>query len=316
MGRKRMFITGGAGFIGSHLVDRLIDDGHLVTVYDNLSSGTEENIKHHLGQDNFNFIKADLFDLQQLKNSMAGHDTIWHLAANPEAREGINRTDLDLRIGTIATYNVLEAMRVNSIKEIVFSSSGTVFGETPPLPITEDYGPLLPISLYGASKLACEGMISAFCHIFGLRAWIFRFANIVGTRATHGVIYDFISKLNNNPRELEILGDGTQEKPYLLVDDCLNGILKVMRNSHSQCDIYNIAGTTTTTVTTIAEILIEEMGLKDTKFKYNGGSRGWPGDVPRCYISVDKTAKLGWQASHTSTEAVRISIRRLLGKEK
>ncbi|MEM3627365.1 MAG: NAD-dependent epimerase/dehydratase family protein, partial [Candidatus Bathyarchaeia archaeon] len=183
----KIFVTGGAGFIGSHLVDRLMAQGNYVTVYDNLSSGKEDFIKQHFTSARFNFIKADLLDLDFLMKSMKGHDIVFHLAANPDARQGITNTKLDLEQNTLATYNVLESMKKNGIKKIVFTSSGTVYGEAQNAPIKEDYGPLLPISLYGASKLACEGLISAFSHLFDIQAWIFRLGNVIGPRATHGV---------------------------------------------------------------------------------------------------------------------------------
>jgi UDP-glucose 4-epimerase len=200
----RALVTGGAGFIGSHLVDKLLVTGNFVTVFDNLSSGRKEFIKQHFGNDRFKLVEADLLDLDKVKEAAAGHDLVFHFAANPDARLGIKNTELDLKQETIVTYNVLEAMRANKIKGIVFASSGTIYGETPIIPLPENYGPLFPISLYGAAKLACEALISAFCHIFDMQAWIFRFANIVGKRATHGVIYDFIKKLKRNPSELEI----------------------------------------------------------------------------------------------------------------
>jgi UDP-glucose 4-epimerase len=212
----RYFVTGGAGFIGSHLVDRLIRKGE-VTVYDNLSSGKREFIQHHLDNPDFSFIQADLLDFNRLIREMGEHDVVFHLAANPDARLGIQDTTLDLKQETLVTFNVLEAMRSNHIKKIVFSSSGTIYGETPKIPLPEDYGPILPISLYGAGKVASEALITAFCHTFDMQGWIYRFANIVGSRGTHGVIFDFIHKLNKNPSRLEILGDGTQEKPYLSV---------------------------------------------------------------------------------------------------
>jgi len=227
---NRYFITGGAGFIGSHLADRLVRVGE-VTVYDNLSSGSLEFISHHLDQRNFNFIQADLLDFSILKQAIAGHDMVFHLAANPEVRAGIEATDLDLNTGIIASYNVLEAMRLNRIKKVVFTSSSTVYGDAGTTPVTEDHGPLLPISLYGASKLGSEGLISAFCHLFNMQGWIFRLANVVGSRLTHGVIFDFISKLKQNPGRLEILGDGSQQKPYLHVDDCISGILFGLEHS-------------------------------------------------------------------------------------
>ena len=308
----RAFVTGGAGFIGSHLVDRLIAEGNFVSVFDNLSSGRREFIQQHFGNDCFKFVEADLLDLDKVKKAAVGHDLVFHFAANPDARLGIENTELDLRQETIVTYNVLEAMRANKIKGIVFASSGTIYGETPIIPLPENYGPLLPISLYGAAKLACEALISAFCHIFDMQAWIFRFANIVGKRATHGVIYDFINKLKGNPSELEILGDGSQRKPYLHVDDCIDGVLHGFRNSHDKVNVFNLGCSTTTDVTTIAQFVVKEMGLNDVQFKYTGGDRGWPGDVPQVRLDVTKINRFGWTAKSTSDEAVKKAIKDIL----
>lgn len=213
---------------------------------------------------------------------------------------------------TIATYNVLDAMRVNKVGRIVFASSGTVYGETPVTPLPEDYGPLFPISLYGAGKLASEGLISAFCSIFGMQAWVFRFANIVGNRATHGVIYDFINKLKQNPKELEILGDGSQRKPYLHVDDCIEGILFLYRKAQDKVNFFNLGCSTSTSVTSIAKFVVKEAGVKKVRFKYTGGDRGWPGDVPQVRLNVRKASKLGWKAKNTSDEAVKKAIRDIL----
>lgn len=309
----RYFVTGGAGFIGSHLVDKLTDMG-AVTVYDNLSSGKKEFIERHLDREGFQFIQADLLEFETLGRSIKDHDIVFHMAANPEARAGIEDTNLDLKQGTIATYNVLEAMRLNGIKKIVFASSSTVYGETPIEPIPEDYGPLQPISLYGANKLACEGLISAFCHLFDMQAWIFRFANVVGARATHGVIFDFINKLERNSGELEILGNGTQEKPYIHVGDCVEGILYSFQYSNGQVNVFNLGTYTSTSVSTIARMLIEEIGLVNVKFKYTGGSRGWPGDVPQVRFDTSRMERLGWKPKYTSNEAVRKAIKDILGK--
>ncbi len=309
----RYFVTGGAGFVGSHLVDKLMEKGE-VTVYDDLSSGRREFIQQHLSRDDFKFIKADLLEFSALRKAMKGHDVVFHMAANPEARAGIEDTDIDLRQGTLATYNVLEAMRINGLKRLVFASSSTVCGETPPLPITEDYGPLLPISLYGASKLACEGLITAFCHLFGMQAWLFRLANVVGKRVTHGVIFDFIAKLRQNPKELEVLGDGTQEKPYLFVEDCVDGILFGFEHSNGQINIFNLGCSSSTSVDTLAKVLIEEMGLQNVELHYTGGNRGWPGDVPQVRFDVERMERLGWRAKYSSDEAVRKAIRQILGK--
>ncbi len=303
----RYFVTGGAGFIGSHLADRLVAQGE-VTVYDNLSSGKAEFILHHIGGPNFHFIEGDLLDWQKLAESMKNHEVVFHLAANPDARLGIDRTDLDLKQETIATYNVLEAMRINGSKKIVFSSSGTIYGETPVIPLPENYGPVLPISLYGAGKVASEALISAFCHSFDMRSWIFRFANIVGPRATHGVIYDFIHKLNQNPNELEILGDGTQEKPYLWVGDCVDGVLFGSSNSDQRVNVFNLGCESTTDVKTIAELVVGAMGSGEVRFKYTGGDRGWTGDVPQVRLDVGKMKTLGWEAKLTSDQAVERAI--------
>ena len=308
----RYFVTGGAGFIGSYLADRLVDLGE-VTVYDNLSSGKREFIEHHLDREGFQLIQANLLEFDTLRKAMEAHDVVFHMAANPEAKAGIQDTDLDLRQGTVANYNVLEAMRLNGIKRIVFASSSTVYGKTPIGPIPEDYGPLQPISLYGASKLACEGLITAFCHLFNMEAWIFRFANVVGPRATHGVIYDFVNKLKQNPRELEILGNGTQEKPYIHVEDCVEGILYGFHHSNGQVNVFNLGSSSTTRVSTIAQILVEEMGLPNAKFKYTGGDRGWPGDVPQVRFDISRMESLGWKPKHTSNEAVRKAIRDIMG---
>ncbi len=309
----RYFVTGGAGFIGSHLVDRLMEMG-AVTVYDNLSSGKREFIKHHLGRDGFQFIKADLLEFDTLKRAMKDHDVVFHLAANTDIRAGTAKIDLDLNNGTIGTYNALVAMRENGIKRIVFASSATIYGEAPVKPISEDYGPLQPISLYGASKLACEGLITAFCHLFGMQAWIFRFANVVGMRETRGVIFDFIHKLRRNPGELEILGDGTQVRPFFMVEDCVDGILFGFEHSDEPVNIFNLGCASSTDVTSIAKMVVEEMGLGKVRFKYTGGIRGWPGDAPRVRFNINRIAELGWQPRYTSDEAVRKAIKDILGK--
>jgi UDP-glucose 4-epimerase len=214
--------------------------------------------------------------------------------------------------GVVATYNILEAMRLNAIKKIVFSSSSVVYGETQESTLPESYGPTLPISMYGAGKLGAEGLISAFCGTFDFQAWMYRFANVVGIRGTHGVIVDFIEKLRKNPRELEILGDGKQRKPYLYVSDCVNGILFGFTHARDPMNLFNLSCDTTTTVTRIAEMVVEEMGLKNVTFNYTGGKRGWKGDVPYFQLDAGKINKLGWKATITSDEAVRKAIRDVL----
>ena len=307
------FLTGGAGFIGSHMVDRLLAEGKTVTVYDNLSSGRREWIAHNIGQSGFTFIEADLLDAPKLKEAMAGHDLVIHLGANTDIPGGNRDVRLDLENCTIATHNVLEAMRATGIRRLLFASTSAVYGEAPVIPTPEDVGPLLPISLYGAAKLACETLISAYCHIFNMQAWMFRFANVVGGRMGHGVIYDFIHKLKRNSAEMEILGDGEQEKPFFLVEDCIDGMFCAFRNSDAWCDVFNLGCSSSSKISRVAEIVAQEMGLSGARFRYTGGRRGWVGDVPQVGLNVSKMKKLGWQASHTSDEAVRMAARRLLG---
>jgi UDP-glucose 4-epimerase len=310
------FVTGGAGFIGSHLAEYLLAAGNRVTVYDNLSLGKKEWIEHLFSEPRFRFIEADLRDMGALKKAMAGHDLVFHLGANTDIPRGNQDTSIDLENDIIATYNVLEAMRHHGIAKLLFASSSTVFGEPPVRPTPEVVGPLLPISLYGAGKLACEGLISAYCHLFGMQAWIFRFGNVVGARMGHGIIHDFIAKLQRNPKELEILGDGNQEKNYFLVEDCIDGMLFALDNANARdCDVFNLGCESTVNATEIGRIVVEAMGLSDVRCAYTGGCRGWPGDVPMVIYNVDKMRGLGWRAKCTSAEAVRIATRRLLGKE-
>lgn len=308
----RHFVTGGAGFIGSHLVDRLLSEGDSVTIFDNLISGKQRWIEHHLQGQRFQFVQADLLDTDALTKAMKGHDVVWHLGANTGIVAGNNTTNLDLENCTIATYNVLEGMRLNGISRLLFPSSATVYGDTKGAPLSESYGPLLPISLYGAAKLACEGLISAYCHLFQIRAWIFRYGNVMGSRMGHGVLYDFIHKLRENPQELEILGNGNQEKNYLTVDDCIDGMFFAFSHATEQCNIFNLGSDSTVKVTEIAHIVIEEMKLKNVRLKYTGGEQGWPGDVPAVIYDVSKLKKLGWTVKHTSAEAIRIATRQLI----
>jgi UDP-glucose 4-epimerase len=311
---KKIFIAGGAGFIGSQLADKLIADGNYVTVYDNLSSGKESFIKQNFGNGNFSFVRADIEDLDKLKQNIIGHDIVFQLAANPDIRYGIEHTDADLKQNTICTYNILEAMRLTGINKIVFSSTSTIYGEPTVMPTPEEYGPLYPISLYGASKLACEALCTAFSHTFNMQCWIFRFANIVGGRGTHGLLYDFIKKLKQNANELEILGNGRQVKSYLLVDDCIDAMLYACKNSNDQFNVYNLGCGDQIDITMIAKLLNNKMGLNNAKLKLTGGDRGWPGDVAKMDLDVRKINKLGWKSKYSSREAVEIAIDRMLNE--
>ncbi|MFC1590028.1 NAD-dependent epimerase/dehydratase family protein [Candidatus Omnitrophota bacterium] len=310
-----ILVTGGAGFIGSHLVDRLLDRGDKITVYDNLSSGSEGFIKDHLKAGRLKFIKNDLLDPAGVREAMKGQEAVFHLAANPDVRRSLKETRLDLEQGTIATYNVLEAIKLEGVKKIVFTSSSVVYGEPSVIPTPEDHGPVMPISLYGASKLACEGLISSYCHIFDMKGWIFRFANIIGSRATHGVVADFIEKLKDDPKVLEILGDGEQCKSFLLVEECVDAILFAVKASREQLSVFNLGSQDNIKISEIARILTDEMGLKGVKYKFTGGKRGWRGDVPLMLLGVDKLKALGWKTRYSSEESVRLGIRGILCKQ-
>lgn len=307
----KIMVTGGAGFIGSHIVDRLAKNNEVI-VYDNLSSGKIEFIERYIGEKNFKFVRDDLLNFDRLKDEMKDCDLVYHVAANPDVKIGAEDTKVHFEQNVKATYNVLEAMRINDVPNIIFTSTSTVYGEAKKIPTPEDYGPLIPISLYGSSKLAAEAFIMAYAHTFGIRAVIYRFANIVGPRSTHGVIYDFIKKLRKNPDELEILGDGTQTKSYLHVEDCVDAIIFGYENRRSDVEIFNIGSEDWINVRKIADIVVEEMGLKNVKYRFTGGKRGWKGDVPKMLLSVDKIKEYGWKPMHNSEESVRLTARDLI----
>ncbi|MET0790332.1 MAG: NAD-dependent epimerase/dehydratase family protein [Polyangiaceae bacterium] len=304
----RVFVVGGAGFIGSHLAEQLIQSSQ-VTVFDNLSVGKREFLARAL-EGSCSLVQGDALDLPALEAAMAGHDTVFHLAANPEARWGLENPRLDLEQGTIATWNVLEAMRRTGAQRLVFSSSGTMYGDTADYCAEGDLGKL-PISLYGASKFACEGLISAFVECFGLSAWIYRFGNVVGPRGTHGAALDFLNKLKNNPAELEVLGDGRQSKPYVHVNDCVAGVLFGLEHAHERLNVHNIAPPDFTSVRRIAELCIAASPYPNARIRYTGGERGWPGDVPHSRLDAEKLAALGFRVRLTSDQAVEAAVRAL-----
>ena len=313
----RALVTGGAGFIGSHLVDRLVARGDKVLVVDNLSSGVLDFIKDHIENGNVEFSNTDLKDLDALKPLMHGVDVVYHLAANPDIRLGTRITDTDLNEGTIASYNVLESMRLAGVKKIAFASSSVFYGEDAPMPTPEDHGPCLPISLYGASKQAGEGLIGAWVGTFGLQAWIFRFANIIGERGTHGVIFDFIHKLKKDPSRLEVLGNGLQEKSYMEVGDCVDAMLHVISNTNESINLYNLGSNDTCSVRNIAAIVVKETGCTDASIEYTGGDRGWAGDIPKAMLAINRLIDLGFKVNYDSEEAVahtaRVLIQEIMG---
>ncbi len=315
--QKKWFVTGGAGFIGSHAVDLLVSAGCQVTVYDNLSLSTDKHIKDYVAQGKITFHQADLTDLETLTKAMAGHDVIWHFAANTDIPSGFKQHRIDLERSVIGTWNLLEAMHVNGVKQLLFASTGAVYGESIQGAFNETSGPLLPLSLYGAGKISCEAFISAYCSLFGITPWMYRFGNVIGERTNHGVIFDFIRKLKENPQELEVLGTGKGEKNYFLVEECIHGMLYTYHRLPEGPFpvLVNLGTDSTSKVMEIAEIIIAEMGLKDVKYNLTGTPRGWPGDQPVVLLDTGKIHDLGWWARRTSNEAVRTATRRLLGTE-
>ena len=308
----KTIVTGGAGFIGSHVVDRLVKDGHEVTVIDNLYSGKLEFIKRHIDAKKVDFLKGDLLDKPFLGKAMKRDvDIVFHIAANPEVRLGVENPELHLEQNVIATFNVLEEVRKNGMRKIVFTSTSAVYGEAKKIPTPED-SPAMPISLYGASKLACEALTTSYGHTFGIQSWIFRFANVVGPRGTHGILVDFINKLKKNPKELEILGDGRQRKSYLYTEDCIDAMMFALRKSDERANIFNLGSEDWIYISKIAQIVVEEMKLKNVAFKYTGGDRGWVGDVPKMMLSVDKIKKLGWKPKFNSEQSVRNAVMHLI----
>jgi len=308
-----VLVTGGAGFIGSHLVDALMAQDVETHVLDNLSSGSLENNRRWLAHSGFKFFRGDLLDKADIENAIHDCQVIFHLAANPEVRLGSVSPGIHFEQNIKATYNLLEAVRQSATTEVfVFTSSSTVYGDASTIPTPEDYAPLEPISVYGATKLASEALITAYAHTYGLRATIFRLANVIGPRSRHGVIPDFAGKLKENPRELEILGDGTQTKSYLYVEDCIKALLLDSERLGRRVEVFNLGSEDWTDAKTIAEIVVEEMGLRDVAFRFTGGvngGRGWKGDVKYMLLAVDKLKSLGWKPERNSAQAVRATAR-------
>jgi UDP-glucose 4-epimerase len=305
---SRILITGGAGFIGSHLVDRLIREEDDVVVLDNLTTGKKEYIQHNFNNPKFHFHQVDLLS-DNIDRYFKDIDEVWHLAANSDTRAALKDTKVDIDQNILATYKVLEAMRRNNTKRIIFTSSSTVYGEAKQIPTPEDY-PCKPISLYGASKLACEGLISAYVHTFGFYAVIFRLANVVGPRISRGVIYDFVEKLKRKPDKLEILGNGNQKKSYLYITDCVDGMIFASRKIGS-FEILNLGSEDWISVKEIARIVCEELSLTP-RLEFGSSDRGWEGDVPLMLLDISKVKRLGWKPKYDSQSAVKLTVRSLV----
>jgi UDP-glucose 4-epimerase len=308
-------ITGGAGFIGSTLVDRLMSAGHTITVIDNLSGGHREFLAQHLESPRFRLVVEDVRNTEGLTAALdPSIELVFHLAANADISRGVEDPTLDFQHSIVATFSLLQAMRARGIKQLVYTSGSGIYGDRGATYIPESFGPLEPVSMYGASKMGAEALISAFAHLFDMRVWIVRPANIIGPRATHGVVFDFIRKLRKDPAELRILGDGKQSKAYLHVDDVIDALLLVQRKAKGKerLSFFNLSSNSFITVNKIADLVIRGMGLRNVKRTHTPGKIGWKGDVPVIRLRNTRVAKLGWRAKYDSKRAVEATIAALI----
>ncbi len=311
---KKFLVTGCAGFIGSHAVDRLLAQGHVVIGIDNFSTGMREFLVDAQDNKNFRLIEADLLDAQLLKKEFFGVDCVFHFAANADVRHGLNQPDRDLYQNTMVTFHVLEAMRHCKVRNIIFSSTGSVYGECKVIPTPED-GPFpIQTSLYGASKLACEGLIAAYCEGYGFQSHIFRFVSILGERYTHGHVYDFYRKLKEDPKVLNVLGNGRQTKSYLYVHDCLDAIFMAMEKSEEKVNIFNLGYDGCCEVRDSVGWICHKLGL-NPQVIYTDEVRGWVGDNPIIYLDTRKICQLGWQPQYTIQEAIGLTVAYLQNHE-
>jgi len=315
---KRVLVTGGAGFIGSSLCEKLVALGSHTTILDDFSSSKPSNVAQLLKRhpDTTRLIEADCTKLPEVKKAVRGAGIIFHLAANPEVRSELNRPRDCFKQNVYATHVLLEALHQSrSVEKLVFASTSTVYGDAGIFPTTESYGPLKPISVYGASKLASEAFVSSYSFLYGFKSVLLRLANIIGPRSQHGVIIDFINKLDRNKKELEILGDGFQCKSYLYIDDCVDALLTACQESNQQVEVFNLGSEDWVAVSKIAEIVVEEAGLDKVRFRFSGGvdgGRGWKGDVKKMRLDISRIKKLGWKPRHNSAEAVRKTASQIL----
>lgn len=313
--KPHCLVTGGAGFIGSHFCDHLLEKGFAVTALDDLSLGRMSNLSLALKTPGFTFIKGDILKPGVLDSVFKGkkYDTVFHLAANSDIQGGGKETDRDLKLTFLTTFKVLDAMRRFRVRKLVFASSSAIYGPVK-VKINEEYGPLQPVSFYGAGKLASEAYISAFVNLYDMRAWVFRFPNVVGNRLTHGVVYDFINKLREKPNRLLILGNGNQRKPYLHVRDLIDAMELCRKRLKGRFNCVNIGVESSTTVKRIAKIIVREMGLNRVAVRYTGGEGGWRGDIPFYQYDLTRIKRIGWKVTYSSDEAIRESVRECLGK--
>jgi UDP-glucose 4-epimerase len=306
------FITGAAGFIGSHLVDRLLASGGTVIGYDNLSTGRMRFLESASENPTFRFVNGDLLDTETLTRAMKTADFVFHLAANADVRFGLEHPERDLQQNTVATFNVLEAMRANNVKRLAFSSTGSIYGESKIFPTPEDAPFPVQTSLYGAAKLAAEGMIQAYCEGYGFQGYIFRFVSILGERYTHGHVFDFFQKLSADPSRLHVLGDGRQRKSYLYVHDCIDAILLAIESLNDKVNVLNLGTETASQVIDSIEWIAERVGVRP-ELTYSGGERGWIGDSPFILLDTQRIRALGWTPKLTIREGVLRTVDWLSG---
>jgi UDP-glucose 4-epimerase len=313
---RRFFIAGGAGFIGSHFTDRLlaVRETEAVTLYDNFSSGRQWHYAHHQGDPRLRVIHGDVKDLAALERNMAEHDVVIHLASNPDIARAATEPDIDFREGTYLTQQVVEAMRRTGTPRLLYASGSGVYGDLGEQEAQEDHGPLVPVSTYGASKLAGEVLIASYCAMFGITARAFRFGNVVGPRQTHGVGFDFVRRLRVQPDRLRILGDGTQSKSYIHVEDVLEAVFLAHQQPAKDFEVYNVATGDYITVTEIARLAIQVAGLAEesVQLEYTGGDRGWRGDVPIVRLNTERIRGLGWTCHRTSRQALCVAMHSML----
>jgi len=308
-----VLVTGGAGFIGSHIVDRLTDDGIEVKALDNLATGIISNLSKSKNKKTFSFIKEDLKNSQEINFSLKNIKVVFHMAADPEVRTGFEDPGSSFRENVRNTFNLLEEIRKSNIEKFVFASSSAVYGDAKILPTPEDYGPLLPISAYGASKLACEAYISSYCHNYAIKGYIIRPANVIGARGRHGVTWDFVNKLKKNNEKLEVLGDGEQTKSYIHINDAVDGILTTL-DSTKKIEVFNLGSEDKVKVIDIAKIVCKNMSFSNTKIVTTGGidgGRGWKGDIKEAHLDISKLKNLGWKPKLSSAESVDLASKEL-----
>jgi UDP-glucose 4-epimerase len=308
-------ITGGAGFIGSYIAEKLVENGTDTKVIDNLVTGKKENLSKCFDQDNFSFLEYDLGNLDGIENHLGDVDILFHFAADPEVRTGYSKPEDSFEQNIVNTFNLLQKIKQSKIKKIVFASSSSVYGDAKIIPTNEEYGPLSPISHYGASKLACEAMVSSFCHNYNIEGVILRLANVIGLRGRHGLIWDLVHKLKINQDELELLGDGKQTKSFIHISDAINGIFSSLNNLQDKVEVFNLGSEDSVEIMDVAKIVCKNMGLNEIKINLTGGvddGRGWKGDIKIAHLDISKLKNLGWRPKLSSLEAADVTSQEII----